>query len=744
MSPSATPKSPPSLSTISENGENHLRTFFVLHSALPRKPEQKSPAPGKTRRKVDLSPASPKPSEKPEPDLSNEEDDRLYEQLRIEAFDLVWSKIETAIKGILRQINISFFNEIHHWVCESFDTIRSSTTHGFPGMKQPYHLATDYICKQIFTALIFTKNIEFVDDLLTFEELGVHLKAQGCHVANLSSIDFSVKNGIGGCLRSLLRQLVAVTPDAADISILAAWYGERENCDNPMVIIIDDMERCSGTILAEFIMLLSEWTIKIPIILITGVATTIDAPTKLLPSNALQCLQPCKFMLSSPTERMDAIIRDILVKPCCGFGVGHEVAIFLRNYFLKHDGTVTSFIRALKIACIKHFSMEPLSFLGQGEIGDNSQVFWKKKCEMLPEVMLKHAFGLPSCQREEFNEMTVDSLACGLSELRRLQRNWSSVVMCLYEVGKFHKMHLLDIFCEAINPALCNSRASDYFLGGRKDLMPSSVDQGCHDGECSGLTKGSFIFQVARKVRDLPMGSLPQLFKIWAKHTEEMAEINHKVKELQSAMRYEEDGKSLKHKGLDSRERSTSRCRLNVEKGTPSVKERAAMLIECMVRDYLKPMEVTPFHEIVCFKHVAILQSALIGDPRRTIQVDLLKSYTYLQCSCCSKGGSVLLPSTHDTSIMYNLAQEHGDLINLHDWYQSFKATVSSNPKSKQKMQQSPMSKKRKATSVPMELDEASIQGRFCRAVTELQITGLLRMPSKRRPDYVQRVAFGL
>ena len=41
-------------------------------------------------------------------------------------------------------------------------------------------------------------------------------------------------------------------------------------------------------------------------------------------------------------------------------------------------------------------------------------------------------------------------------------------------------------------------------------------------------------------------------------------------------------------------------------------------------------------------------------------------------------------------------------------------------------------------------LNHVTSRLRFCRAVTELQITGLLRMPSKRRPDYVQRVAFGL
>lgn len=62
--------------------------------------------------------------------------------------------------------------------------------------------------------------MEFVDDLLTFEELGSHLKSQGCHVAKLSSLDFSVKNGIGGCLRSLLRQFLMVTLDVRGYSCL--------------------------------------------------------------------------------------------------------------------------------------------------------------------------------------------------------------------------------------------------------------------------------------------------------------------------------------------------------------------------------------------------------------------------------------------------------------------------------------------------------------------------------------------
>lgn len=58
----------------------------------------------------------------------------------------------------------------------------------------------------------------------------------------------------------------------------------------------------------------------------------------------------------------------------------------------------------------------------------------------------------------------------------------------------------------------------------------------------------------------------------------------------------------------------------------------------------------------------------------------------------------------------YALAQEHGDLINLHDWYQSFKATICLSTKSKQRLKQSPSPKKRKSAVEPQAINGASLQ----------------------------------
>lgn len=190
-----------------------------------------------------------------------------------------------------------------------------------------------------------------------------------------------------------------------------------------------------------------------------------------------------------------------------------------------------------------------------------------------------------------------------------------------------------------------------------------------------------------------------------------------------------------------TKEKWTRTSTASTGNGTVPLNEKAAVLLQDVTRKYVVPVECLPFHEIICFKNVSVLQSALIGNPRRMVQLDLLKSQSHLKCSCCSRSGTAVSGSLHDTSIMCNLAQEYGDVINLHDWYISFEGIINStNSKVKRKSYGSPSKKKSKST--PPE-SEAMIQARFCRAVTEMQITGLLRMPSKRRPDLVQRIAFG-
>ncbi|KAL2329275.1 hypothetical protein Fmac_022702 [Flemingia macrophylla] len=726
-------------STTPEVVENDLQPFFVLHKASSRIKDRTPTAQTKLckRNKLSSSPASEKQLRG---SVTEECDHHLFQQPQIEAFDIVWTKIESTIKDVLRDLNASIFHDIQQWVLECFNATKllgeptiSEATRSFP-------VLNNTTPGKLFTSLVSTRNIEYVDDILTFEELGNFLKSHGFHVAMLSSLEFSLKNGIADCLKALLREFLGGAIDSADISILASWYREQVNYNKPLVLIINDLERCCGSVLTDIILMLSEWVVKVPIIFIFGVATTVDIPRNILPSHVLERLCPSRFMLGTPAERMDAIVEAVLVKHCSTFSIGHKVAVFLRNYFINQDGTVTSIIRALKVACLLHFSMEPLSLLHGRTLAEDQE---EGKSSLSPETMLKYIDELPLYARNQMvDHQTKMSMAEGLSDLVTKQKLWSTAVLCLYEAGKYSNVRLLDLFCEALSQDLYLLRSSDCHAGYEKDRGLFSTNDRCQ--QYPVMQCGGFIGQIVRKVRDLSTGVLYQLIESWGKITADISEVHEKLETLRASVRCEE-GKSPRKSSKGISRRPASKISVNIDKNPRMLNSQAVAFLDCLVRNFLRPIEGMPFHEIFCFKNVEKLQLVLIGDPRRRIQVDLLEFHKILKCSCCSKSGNSLVPSRHDSSIMYSLAQEHGDLINIHDWFQSFRSIVLQHKnKRKQTAKQSPSLKKRKDMNGSADQNESSIQARFCRAVTELQITGLVRMPSKRRPDFAQRVAFGL
>lgn len=170
-------------------------------------------------------------------------------------------------------------------------------------------------------------------------------------------------------------------------------------------------------------------------------------------------------------------------------------------------------------------------------------------------------------------------------------------------------------------------------------------------------------------------------------------------------------------------------------------------LLRRILRQFLVPPDWQPFSEVFCFKNVTVLKGALIGETRGKVHLDLLNSREILKCECCPP--HVLRPSLHDTTLAYTLSQEHGDLIQVHSWYRSF-AAIFDPPKSAQegsedndpaKRKGRGRKKKRSRDSEPLlPTDNVSIEARFTRAATELQIVGLLQLPKKGQSDSVRRI----
>ncbi|KAJ7561743.1 hypothetical protein O6H91_03G039500 [Diphasiastrum complanatum] len=312
------------------------------------------------------------------------------------------------------------------------------------------------------------------------------------------------------------------------------------------------------------------------------------------------------------------------------------------------------------------------------------------------------------------------------------------VLLCLYEVGKYFGFSFADIYCEA----LCRRNSLDLMPPIHKDFMLESV---------------------ILKIRDLPPTTFSAVLEEWkrlASHDEELnAEITSFQLKMANFPNYPDLEKNKKIDGIGqggdqlggslASEMEGQRF-LKKQAGYRSefyvVKTMAAELLERIYRQHLIPSEALLFHEVFCFTDVNLLKQALTAETRKQIHADVLTSHDYLHCTCCSpKHG--LSPSMHDTSLLYSLSQGSDNIVNIHDCYQSFYMQFSAAEQPRKSRDIKSSKRKRDLSKKTpemfekfLQLDKASIQARFTRSITELQIVGLFRMPTKKRPDYVHRV----
>ncbi|KAJ7530978.1 hypothetical protein O6H91_14G027100 [Diphasiastrum complanatum] len=671
--------------------------------------------------------------------------------LRMEAFDIVWANIE---KDTLAAQHKYIFTKLQQWVCDrQFHDAQLKLYYANAGkaskidscnatrswLRQSQSIGVS--SNRIHTALLFVGAIDSSDSRAIFDDLTTYMKEHCCHVASLQPHNLSSKAVINGALRSLFKQFTQHNPDTTDMEILAAWHVENPNQTSPMVIIIEDAECCNSMVLAELIIVLSEWVTRLPLVLIMGMSTTCASLKKLLPSRALGCLHLQQFSLKSPTELLEAIFKAVLMESSGIFSLGHDVVEFLFKFFFTHDNSVSSLLKSMKIACMEHFCKEPLSFLCKNILQSSSQVEFEDCCNNLSKNLLEYAGNLASVKRQgESNQNVGKQLATMLWKVKMDKPIRRIVLLCLYEVGKYFGFSFADIYCEA----LCHRNLLDLMAPIHKDFMLESV---------------------ILKIRDLPPTTFSAVLEEWkhlASHDDELnAEITSFQLKVANFPNYPDLEKNEKIDGIgQGGEKLAGSLASEIEghrflkkqTGYRSefyvVKTMAAELLERLYRQHLIPPEALLFHEVFCFTDVNLLKQALTAETRKQIHADVLASHDYLHCTCCSpKHG--LSSSMHDTSLLYSLSQGSDNIVNIHDCYQSFYMQFSAAQQQQPRKGRDKKSPKRKRdlskktaemSEKLLELDKASIQARFAQSITELQIVGLFRMPTKKRPDHVQRV----
>jgi origin recognition complex subunit 3 len=262
-------------------------------------------------------------------------------------------------------------------------------------------------------------------------------------------------------------------------------------------------------------------------VLVMGVATTADFLQGCLPSHALARLNARRFDLKTPLERLEAVVKAVLVESFSAFEIGHGVAQFITHFFLRHDLTISSFIRSLKVVCMEHFCNEPLSFLSEQLLKCRSQVELENQCATLPTELLQLAEGLPSVKRhfgrsgaeeEDGNVCISKHVAARLWALREQKQLWSMALLCVYEVGRHAGLRFLDLFCEALHTTLSSS--SEIEKVPAESFLSSNLPQ--RMTSC-GSSRG--WQELKLKIREMSVPILRSLLEEWKKITSNATKV---------------------------------------------------------------------------------------------------------------------------------------------------------------------------------------------------------------------------
>ncbi|KFH74264.1 hypothetical protein MVEG_01477 [Podila verticillata NRRL 6337] len=174
-----------------------------------------------------------------------------------------------------------------------------------------------------------------------------------------------------------------------------------------------------------------------------------------------------------------------------------------------------------------------------------------------------------------------------------------------------------------------------------------------------------------------------------------------------------------------------------------------------LFKTYLACHTKLPLYEIFYYSQVTIQQKAFLPQPRASVQTALGQPEQYLNCNCChppqgahaTSLADMVLPTQHDTCILYKLYVECGRMINMYDWFSAFgmileRGLESTSPKEVKR----PSKKKGRQQEPDFErqggLDQKEVQARFISGVAELQFMGFIK-PTNRKTDHVQRLTWG-
>lgn len=616
----------------------------------------------------------------------------LYEQIT--------KNIETSLLSIHKDIQTNLFDELLSFVEKTHDRNRISTA-------------------------LLMLGVNVSDHSLFFKQLSNHLTLVTSMVAVVSSKSCtSIKSMIQNIIIQLIdsqSEIIGESSRGSDVDsddedtdvylkrtqydfLNFQDYYHDSSCKSKLIIILQDYESFPNTILNEFLLILHEYIVSLPFVLICGISTSPSIIHSSLNYDVISTMKIHTFYNQPSIECLNLISDRIILNNKFPVVLHHTIVEFLIDNFLFYDFSLNTFMKGIKICILKHINMNSINMLCHKIM---SQTLSK---DMINTSMLADIKKLESIAKLNIKKLDASSVVSFALDLFQHTTNMFTALQCLFTLvrdlpnnplGK----QLRDIYCIVLS--------ENSFVDSPTFKQCLQLFQFISKQELLG--KISTIINIVSQNQYL-QSELNELKKLEKEIAHADTEVQIKQNNAASKILIPKSRAQLKQNLLENIKQDKLQYEFDIKR-----EKLVQYLIYSLMKKYLIPLQNLPLHEIVLFKDCHLLKRYLAGAPRAAIHTALNNPNYYLQCDCCKVNDpGEILPSMPDVCLAYKLHLESATMINMHDWLQSFATIV--NPDGK--------------------LSETAVKARFTQAVSELQFLGFIKN-CKQKIDHVRRLTWG-
>ncbi|KAI8147594.1 origin recognition complex subunit 3 N-terminus-domain-containing protein [Fennellomyces sp. T-0311] len=525
------------------------------------------------------------------------------------------------------------------------------------------------------------------------------------------------------------------------MQILEAWYRyvtKKSGARQPnLVIVLQDLESFEANMLRDFITICSEYRLRIPVVFIMGIATSTEILHQSLTKSTIGLLRIEKFWLEQSDVWFNRVLESVFIDSVHTLKFGARPYKFLLDHFYLYDFSMGRATASLKYALMHHFYGNPLSiFLPlMGKPDEHVRQTLKKwhESDVLSEHHTTNLRMLSSFRAH------VDALADQNPQLA-LQLLDDDAFLLTEALPDFLRgltryQHEFQYGIELIRALQSQFSSNVGMRKSKRMLLLAALESR------DGLTNSEIILWPTSLVRKLDPEGLDQLLQRirpvakrfgfeaplqWDERLQTLLGADEayqrKVANKLAGMvlpdeerRRTETAKKVQMQSMDHlKQAGTDKTKIAIE---------IADWISETLKSCLRSYTAVPMYELVYYTSAKLHEKSFSAQPRAAVQTGLGQSYHYLNCTCCTgKSKNQILPSEHDTCILYKLYLECGRMINLFDWFMAFGYVLGREKRSKS-------------------ASEKEVQARFIRSVAELQFLGFIK-PTQRKTDHVQRLTW--